>query len=73
MIPTPENPMHDHYYVFSQFALNDCNHHYPVHLPGSIRLVIGLHTHIETPLLRAITAPWSPFPGSAVDYGSARS
>ena len=73
MIPTIENPMHDYYYVFRHFAMNACNHHYPIHLPGSIRLVIGLHTVVERPLMQALKATWPSFPGSAVDCGSARS
>lgn len=73
MYPTIQDPRHDDYYIFRDFAMNACNHHYPIHNPGSIRLIIGLHTIIERPLKRALTAPWSSFPGCAVDVGSVRS
>jgi len=57
MIPTIENPMHDHYYVFRHFAINVCNSHFPIHYPGSIRMIVGMHTHIERPLIQSLSPP----------------
>jgi len=73
MHPTAEESMHDHYHILRDFSLSIGNRYGTTLLPGTMKIIVGLHAHLERRTMRALATPWPSFPGSAVDPAASRS
>lgn len=67
MTPTTERSMRDHYHILNGYAISVGNRYCKTNLPGSVRIIVGMHTHITKPLWDSLTSPPSPLPFTGCD------